>query len=82
MSAAGAAFGVIGAGLPLIAGFIVLDAIAGTVKCTHPGCGEEMHHSKQASHSKAHQSKGEHTTHKTIQRHEFGGDMDSWLGLG
>ena len=59
MSAFGAAAGFLAAGIPLLAGFIVLDAIAGTVKCMNGNCGEEMHASEQHAHmKKAHTQEG------------------------
>jgi hypothetical protein len=37
LSAAGAAFGIVGAALPLMAGLIVLDTVAGMARCTTCG---------------------------------------------
>ena len=62
--------GILGAGLGLLAGFIVIDAIANTVKCTNGNCGQTMHASKQAEHLRTHHQK------------QPGGSMDDILGFG
>ena len=75
----GAAFGILGAGLGLLAGFIVIDAIAGTVRCANGECGAEMHASKQQEHIKTHHPE------LVVKQHKHdrdAGDIDSDLGFG